>query len=147
MFNYDLGGNAVNAEVSEAMAEIAYNKTLFIQKLTADEPIKPQVVNIQTVDQAFEHFKPNVDVEFNKQDGTTAQENLQFSNVGDFSLKSIVNKSKYLNNVNLEHEFYLKIMKQLKTNKALKSVVENPETKEAFVNALRALAQELDESE
>ncbi len=31
-------------------------------------------------------------------------------------------------------------MKQLKTNKALKLVVENPETKEAFVNALKALA-------
>lgn len=147
MFNYDLGGNAVNVEVSEAMAEIAYNKTLFIQKLTADEPIRPQVVNVQTVDQAFEYFKPNVDVEFNKEDGTTAQENLQFSNLGSFSLKNIVSESKYLNNVNLEHESYLKIVKQLKTNKALKNVVENPETKEAFVNALRALALELEDGE
>jgi len=35
-------------------------------------------------------------------------------------------------------------MKQLKSNKALKTVVESPETKEAFVNALRALATELE---
>lgn len=147
MFNYDLGGNAVNAEVSEAMAEIAPNKTLFIQKLTADEPIRPQVVNIQSVEQAFEYFKPNVDVEFSKQDGTTAKENLKFSNVGSFGLKNIINESKYLKNVNLENESYLKIMKQLKTNKALKTVVENPETKEAFVNALRALALELEDND
>jgi len=65
MFNYDLGGNVVNPEVSETMAEIAPNKTLFVQKLTANDPIKPQVVNIQTVEEAFEVFKPNVDVEFN----------------------------------------------------------------------------------
>jgi len=144
MFNYDLGGNVVNPEVSETMAEIAPNKTLFVQKLTANDPIKPQVVNIQTVEEAFEVFKPNVDVEFNKQDGTTAKENLKFSNVGSFGVKNIINESSYLKNVNTEHESYLKIMKQLKSNKALKTVVESPETKEAFVNALRALATELE---
>jgi ribosomal protein L25 (general stress protein Ctc) len=147
MFNYDLGGNSVDAEVSEGMAEIAFNKTLFVQKLTADDPIRPEVVNLQTVQQVFDHYKPNVDVEFTKDDGTTVTENLKFDNVGSFAVKNVIAQSKYLNNVNLEHDAYLKIMKQLKTNKALKLVVENPETKEAFVNALRALAAELDESE
>lgn len=146
MFNYDLGGNSVDVEVSEAMAEIAPNKTLFIQKLTADEPIKPQIVNLQSVQQVFDHFKPNVDVEFSKQDGSTVKENLKFSNVGSFALKSVVNESKYLKSVSSEHEAYLKIMKQLKSNKALKTVVENPKSKEALVSALRALAVELEEN-
>lgn len=147
MFNYDLGGNSVNPEVSEAMAEIAFNKTLFVQKLTADDPIRPEVVNLQTVDEVFAHYKPNVDIEFSKEDGSTVSENLKFTNVGSFSVKNIINESKYLKNVNLEHDAYLKIMKQLKTNKALKLVIDNPETKEAFVNALRALAMELEENE
>lgn len=147
MFNYDLGGNTVEVQVSEAMAEITPNKTLFIQKLTADEPIRPNVVNIQSLEQAFEYFKPNIDVEFKKHDGSTATENLKFTNVGSFSLKNVVEESKYLKSVNLEHESYLKILKQLKTNKALKTVIENPETKEAFVNALRSLAAELEENE
>lgn len=147
MFNYDLGGNSVNTEVSEAMAEIAFNKTLFVQKLTADEPIRPEVVNLQTVDEVFAHYKPNVDVEFEKEDGSTVSENLKFNNVGSFSVKNVISESKYLKNVNLEHNSYLKIIKQLKTNKALKLVVENPETKDAFVNALKALAAELEESE
>ncbi len=86
MFNYDLGGNSVNPEVSEAMAEIAFNKTLFVQKLTADEAIRPEVVNLQTVQQVFEHYKPNVDVEFTKEDGSTVSENLQFNNVGVVSV-------------------------------------------------------------
>ena len=105
------------------------------------------MVNLQTVDEVFAHYKPNVDVEFLKEDGSTASENLKFTNLGSFSVKNVINDSKYLKNVNQEHDFYLKIMKQLKTNKALKLVIENPETKEAFVNALRALAVELEEAE
>ncbi len=146
MFNYDIGGNTVEVQVSEAMAEIAPNKTLFIEKLTADEPIRPEVVNIQSVEQAFEYFKPNIDVEFKKQDGSTVTENLRFNNVGAFSIKNVVNESRYLKSINGEHDSYLKILKQLKTNKALKTVIENPETKEAFVDALRALAAELEEN-
>ncbi len=145
MFTYDLGGNSVEVQVSEAMAEIASNKTLFIQKLTSEDPIRPQAVNLQSTDQVFEHFSPNIDVEFEKQDGSSVTENLRFSNVGSFSVKNIVNDSQYLKNVNLEHESYLKVLKQLKTNKALKTVIDNPDTKEAFVNALRALAAELEE--
>jgi len=147
MFNYDLGGNSVDPEVSEAVSEIAFNKTLFVQKLTADDPIRPEVVNLQTVDQVFAHFNPNIDIEFSKEDGSTVSENLKFTNVGSFSVKNVVNESKYLKNLSVEHDSYLKIMKQLKSNKALKTVVENPETKEAFVNALRALAIELEEAE
>ena len=144
MFNYDLGGNSVDAQTSEAMAEIPFNRTMFIQKLTADDPIKPEVVNITSVDHAFEHYNPNVDVEFDKTDGTTVQENLKFSNVGDFSVKNLINQSNYLRGQNLEQDAYLKITKQLKTNKALKTVIENPDTKEAFVSALKALAAELE---
>ena len=53
---------------------------------------------------------------------------------------------KRLKQVNLENEAYLKIIKQLKSNKTLQKVMENTETKEAFVNALRSLAAELDKN-
>ena len=145
MFNYDLGGNTVEVQVSEAMADIAHNKTLFIHKLTSQDPIRPQAVNLQSASEVFDHFQPNVDVEFEKPDGSSLTENLKFTNVGAFSVKNIINDSLYLKNVNLQHEAYLKVLKQLKTNKALKTVIDNPQTKEAFVNALRALAAELEE--
>ena len=145
MFNYDLGGNSVDVQTSEAMAEIPFNRTLFIQKLTADDPVKPEVVNITSVEHAFEHYKPSVDVEFEKADGTTVQENLKFANVGDFTVKNLVNQSDYLRSQNLEQDAYLKITKQLKTNKALKTVMENADSKAAFVDALKALAAELEQ--
>jgi hypothetical protein len=36
-------------------------------------------------------------------------------------------------------------MKQLNTNKIVKQVIDNPDAKKAFLNALMALVQELDE--
>ncbi len=49
--------------VGEGFVEISPNKTLFIQKLTNDDPVTPEIVEgLQTVEQVFNHFKPNCDV-------------------------------------------------------------------------------------
>ena len=134
--------------VGEGFVEISPNKTLFIQKLTNEAPIKPELAEgLTTVEQVFEHFKPNVDVELEKEDGSTTKENFAFASLGDFDTKKLTNQSNYLKNLSLENDAYLKIIKQLKTNKSLKNVIENPETKEAFVNALKALAFELESAD
>jgi hypothetical protein len=134
--------------VGEGFVEISPNKTLFIKKLTNESPIRPEIVeNLQTMEQVFEYFKPNCDVELDKEDGSTRKENFAFSGLGDFDIKNVTNKSDYLKNLNLENDFYLKIIKQLKSNKSLKNVIENPETKNAFINSLRAIVAELEEND
>ena len=132
--------------VGEGFVEISPNKTLFIKKLTQDDPIRPQIVeDLQRVEDVFAHFNPNVDVELDKEDGSTTEENFKFGGLGDFDPKNLTNQSAYLKNLSVENDSYLKILKQLKTNKSLKNVIENPETKAAFVNALKSLASELEE--
>jgi hypothetical protein len=134
--------------VGEGFVEISPNKTLFIQKLTNEPPIKPEVVeNLQTVEDVFNHFKPNCDVELDREDGSTMKENFAFGGVGDFDIKNLTNKSDYLKNLSLENDAYLKIIKQLKSNKSLKNVIDNPETKNAFVNSLKALVSELEDND
>ncbi|MEO7306566.1 MAG: hypothetical protein ABIR78_13785 [Ferruginibacter sp.] len=131
--------------VGEGFVEISPNKTLFIQKLTYDDPIKPAIVeDLQTVEAVFEHFRPAVDVEMDKEDGSTINENFQFGGLGDFDPKNLTNQSAYLKNLDIEYGAYLKIIKQLKSNKSLTNVIQNPETKAAFINALKSLAAELD---
>lgn len=132
--------------VGEGFVEISPNKTLFIQKLTYDDPIKPEIVeDLQKIEDVFAHFKPSCDVELNKEDGSTTKENFQFGSLGDFDAKNLTNQSAYLKNLNIEYDAYLKIIKQLKSNKSLANVIQNPETKAAFVNALKSLVSELDE--
>lgn len=131
--------------VGEGFVEISPNKTLFIKQLTNEPPIRPEIVeDLQRVEDVFEHFKPNVDVELEKEDGSTTEENFQFAGLGDFDAKNLTNQSSYLKNLKMENDAYLKILKQLKSNKSLKNVIENPETKAAFVNALKSLASELE---
>lgn len=132
----------------EGFVEISPNKTLFIQKLTNEEPLRPDIVEgLEKIEDVFAHFQPQVDVELDKEDGSTVKENFKFGGLSDFDLKGLTNQSSHLKNLNFENDSFLKVIKQLKTNKSLKNVVENPETKAAFVNSLKSLIQELDNIE
>lgn len=145
MYDYQVGGNAVKTDASEGMADIPMNRTLFVQKLTADDPVKPEAVyDLKSVDDVFEHFKPKVEVEFEKNDGSTLTEELKFNGISDFKSASVVEQSPFLQGLNGQKDEYQKLVKQLKTNKLVRNVIENPETKAAFMNALHALIQELD---
>ena len=146
MFNYEIGGNERKIDVSEAFADIAHNKTLFIQQLTDNEPLRPEKVEgLKTVQEVFNHFKPNVSVEFEKYDGSFTNETLHFNNLGDFSVKSIVSQSEHLNNASIEKDMSLSVIKQLKSNKTLKTALDNSTTRNAFVNALKNFVNELEQ--
>lgn len=145
MFNYEIGGNERKIDVSEAFADIAHNKTLFVQKLTDNEPLKPEKVEgLKTVQEVFNYYKPNVNVEFERYDGSIITENIQFSNLGDFSVKSMTSQSQYLNNVSIEKEMSMSVIRQLKSNKTLKTTLDNEETRSAFINALKGFVAELE---
>jgi len=147
MFNYEIGGNEKKIDTSEAITDIAYNKTLFIQKLTDNDPVKPEKVeNLKTVQEVFNHYRPNVNVEFEKYDGSPVSENLKFGNLGDFSVKNIVAQSKYLTDVSIQKDMSMSIIKQLRSNKTLKTTLDNAETKTAFINALKNFVTELEEN-
>src|ERR1700753_1696321 len=113
MFNYEIGGNEKKIDTSEAFGEISHNKTLFVQQLTENEPLRPEKVEgLRTVEDVFEHFKPSVSVAMDKQDGSTITEKLKFENLGDFGVKQFVQQSDYLHRLNMERDIYLNIIKQ-----------------------------------
>jgi len=144
---YGLGGTEVKLDANEAIQEIPQNKTLFVEKLTSDTPIKPEIVKgLKTVEEVFEHFKPQVNMEFETADGTSKKESLHFNNLGDFGLKGITNQSSFLKDLSTEQDQYIKIIKQLKTNKILKAALTDNEAKEALKSAIKGLISELNQS-
>ena len=148
MYDYQVGGNAVPMDAAEGMADIPMNRSLFVQKLTSDDPVKPQAVyDLKTVDEVFDHFKPSVEIEFEQQDGSEKGEAIKFNNLADFKASNMVSQSATMHDLNSQKEDYQKLMKQLKTNKLVKNVIENPETKASFMAALQNLIQELDENQ
>ena len=144
---YDLGGTEVKGDAGEAILEIPQNRTLMIEKLTANPPVKPEITEgLTNVEQVFEHFKPKIGVDFENNEGVTKRETLAFTNLADFGIKGITAQSAFLQDLTTQKELYLKIVKQLKSNKLLRKAVENAETKTALLNAIYALVKELEES-
>lgn len=145
MFEYEIGGNERKVETSESIVDIAFNKTMFIQQLTDNEPLRPEKVEgLKKVEDVFAHFKPNVDVVFEDEAGNNVHENLQFHNLGDFSAKNLTMQSDFLSNLSVQKDLSASVIKQLKSNKTLKSAIENAETKEAFINVLKNFIAELE---
>lgn len=143
--NKGIGGNEVPLNASEAIFEIPQNRTLLAQKLTADDPVKPELVEgLNTIDKVFEHFKPEIKVDFEDAQGSVKMENLKFKNLGDFGTKGITGQSGFLSGLETEKDQYQKIIKQLKTNKILKAALEDPDAKKGLLDTLQSLIKELE---
>ena len=144
---YSIGGTVVETEAFEAFADIPQNRVLLAEKLTSATPVKPEIVEgLTTVEQVFEHFRPETDMAFETEDGVIRKETLHFRNLGDFGIKGITTQSNFLNDLTMKKEQYQKIIRQLKTNKLLKQALSDPAFKKSFLDSLHALIRELEEA-
>jgi len=143
---FGIGGTQGDVEVgSESVTELSKNRTMFIQQLTDDAPYSPDMVyDIKNMDEAFSYFQPQKEVNFSTEDGSSMSEVLEFKNVSNFGPKGIVQQSPYLNEQKQKEKQYRAISKELKSNKALQSIVSNPETKQAFIDTIKSLLADLE---
>jgi predicted component of type VI protein secretion system len=147
MQDYSIGGQEVKGDASEAITDIPQNRTMMVEKLTADAPVKPEIVSgLKNLDEVFEHFNPEVEVEFEDNEGGSKTEKLNFQRLSDFGLKGITAQSEFLKSMANQKEQCYKIIKQLKSNKMLKKALENEETKAALINSMYALIKEINEA-
>jgi len=107
-----------DVEVGEAILEFPQNRSLMVEKLTNEDPTRPEIVKgLKTMDDVFEHFKPKKEVEFQDMEGVPKKEMLNFSSVGDFGMKGITAQSSFLQGLEIQKDEYQKIIKQ--PNKAV----------------------------
>lgn len=145
MFNYEVGGNEIKVDANESISEIQSNKTLLVSQLTADEPVQPEAVSgLSTVEQVFRHFKPALEITMTDGQGATSEEHFGFNRLDDLSPKGIVRQSAFLNRLKIQQEQYVKIMKQLKSNKILQTMLANEETRTALIDVLQHMSTELE---
>ncbi|OBS11358.1 hypothetical protein ATE49_16240 [Elizabethkingia miricola] len=145
MYNYGVGGNEIKVDANEAIQEIQENRSLLVSQLTSDESMVPEVVRgLKTIEDIFRHFQPSVSVQHEREDGSFVDEEFRFQTLGDFTPKSLTQNSQYLQQLSIEQEQYNKILRQLKNNKILRNMLENEQTKAAFVEVLKEVAKELE---
>jgi hypothetical protein len=144
---YSIGGAVIENEAFEAFADIPQNRVLMAEKLTADPPVKPEIVEgLTTVEEVFGHFKPKIEMDFETEEGTTRKETLRFNNLADFGVKGITGQSGFLGDLTMKSQQYKKIIKQLKTNKLLKTALANSDSKQGLIDSLNALIKELEQN-
>lgn len=147
MFNYGVGGNEARVDANESVQEIQENKTMLVSKLTTEDTVSPEIVKgLKTVDDVFKHFKPSITVDHETADGETVSEDFAFGKIADFTPKSLVQHSAFLQNLNLEQQQYNNIIRQLRNNKVLNTMLTNEQAKTEFIEALRSVASELEKN-
>ena len=147
IYEYEIGGNEVVDEGSEGIINIPQNRTLMVEQLTKDTPPNPELVmGLETIEDVFDHFRPQLDVAFKNEEGQTVKETFQFKNVGDFSVKAMTEKSPLLSDLNINKEFYAKTTQQLGSNRVLMRSLGIQGKKANIIDALQSIMMELEQS-
>lgn len=148
IYDYGIGGNEVNVDANESIADIPSNRTLLVQKLTDEAPVSPETVyGLQTVEDVFEHFSPSVNVEMQDDNGEDVLETMRFKNLGDFNADKLKENSDFLSKLDVEKEQNIKIARQLSSNKALLKALANPETRQAILDLLQNSLDEVNNAD
>ena len=134
-----------NAKVSL----IDQNKTLMIDQYTSDvEPGNPEFVeDIHNIEDAFQHFKPKVDVTFTDEEGGAVEETLKFGEIRDFEANGgkgrLVENSQFLSGVKMKIETNQKIRKSIEQNRKLRDILKEADSREEMKAMLQSMLDEL----
>lgn len=141
---------APDEEAGAKVQLIDNNKTLMADQYTSDvEAGNPELVDdIQCINDAFAHFKPNVNVDFTDEEGGTVSENLAFGQIGDFEADGgkgrLVQNSEFLSGTKQKIDTNVKIRKSIEQNRKLRDILKNESSREELKEMLQAMLDELE---
>lgn len=141
------GGNVdPNANVGyEKIEALPPSRTLYVSAFN-NNPEMEKVTGLESVEAVFEHFKPQIDAEFQDEEGAPVFETLSFNKMKDFSPDGMLEQSPFLKELSEKEYNYDRFYKNLKNNRQLQKALSDPETRAAYTAALQTLISELKES-
>ena len=144
---------APDEESSAKVSLIDQNKTLMIDQYTSDvEAGNPEFVeDIQNINDAFERFKPKVDVTFTDEEGGAVEETLKFGELRDFEANGgkgrLVENSPFLSGTKMKIETNAKIRKSIEQNRKLRDILKEAGSREEMKTMLQSMLDELNGAE
>jgi hypothetical protein len=132
-------------EHEESLKNLAENRTLIVQQFTQKPPSRPEIVeNLQNIEDVFDYYKPTVEVDFTDGEGVTLKEEIKFRSIYDFQLNSLISNSAFLNELKLRTDTFGTILNELQKNSRLKKILSEKKSKEALINILKAMIDEIE---
>ena len=144
---------ATDEESGSNVSALDTNKTLFIDQYTTDvQSEDPELYeDAKTIGDVFDHFKPEVEVNFTDSEGGVVTEMLHFNEIKDFEANggkgNLVANSEFLSGEKGKMDSYAKVRKQIEQNKKLRDILKDPKSKEELKEYLQYLLSELKENE
>ena len=144
---------APDEESSAKVSLIDQNKTLMIDQYTSDvEAGNPEFVeDIQNINDAFEHFKPKVDVTFTDAEGGAVEETLKFGEIRDFEAQggkgNLVKNSPFLSGTKEQIDTNVKIRKSIEQNRKLRDILKDAGSRAELKEMLQGMLDELNGAE
>ena len=139
--------------ISMAPDEESSAKVSLIDQYTSDvEAGAPEFVeDIQNINDAFERFKPKVDVTFTDEEGGAVEETLKFGELRDFEANGgkgrLVENSPFLSGVKMKIETNQKIRKSIEQNRKLRDILKEADNRAELKEMLQAMLDELKAAE
>ena len=140
---------APDEESNAKVSLLDQNKTLMIDQYTTNvEAGNPEFVeDIHNINDAFEHFKPKVDVTFTDEEGGAVEETLKFSELRDFEANGgkgrLVENSQFLSGVKMKIETNQKVRKSIEQNRKLRDILKEAESRDELKQMLQGMLDEL----
>ena len=140
---------APDEESNAKVSLIDQNKTLMIDQYTSDvEAGNPDFVeDIQNINDAFEHFKPKVDVTFTDAEGGAVEETLKFGEIRDFEAQggkgNLVKNSPFLSGTKEQIDTNVKIRKSIEQNRKLRAILKEAGSRSELKEMLQSMLDEL----
>ena len=144
---------APDEESSAKVSLIDQNKTLMIDQYTSDvEAGSPEFVeDVQNIADAFNHFKPKVEVTFTDEEGGAVPEVLKFGELRDFEANGgkgrLVQNSPFLSGVKEKIDTNQKIRKSIEQNRKLRDILKEAGSREELKQMLQSMLDELQGAE
>lgn len=134
-----------NTGGTEFFAKISQNRTLFVEHLTTESSVRPQVVyGLQTIDQVFDYYKPQVIVNVADTDGGMVEETILFNSIDCFNVLAIAKKSKATQQLQDRRDAAYEALHQLQKNQSLNKLLEDDEGKASFTTLVDLLIEALE---
>ena len=143
---------APDEESNAKVSLLDQNKTLMIDQYTTDvEAGNPEFVeDIHNINEAFEHFKPKVDVTFTNEEGGMVDETLKFGELRDFEANGgkgrLVENSEFLSGVKMKIETNQKVRKSIEQNRKLRDILKDAGSRDELKQMLQSMLNELNEA-
>lgn len=141
---------APDEESNAKVSPIDCNKTLIMDQFTSDvEAGNPEFVqDIQSIDDAFAHFKPSVEVNFTNAEGETVNETLRFGEIRDFEADGgkgrLVQNSEFLSGVKSDIDTNAKVRKSIEQSRKLREILKDEQGREELRELLQAMLDEIE---